>query len=603
MKILVYDCEVFAYDWLFVFYDVKDNKTIRIHNNAEQLRDIICSPLYIFCGFNIKHYDNYIVKAILLGCDNVEVKHVSDQIINEDKEGWECDELKHKKLTQFHSFDLTDDMQVGLSLKAIEGHLGLPIVESSIPFDIDRRLRNDEIEETFVYCETNVLNTYKFLKLREKYLLTKIALGKKAGIPDYESLSMTNAKLSAKYLGAVKKTWNDGRKYVFPDTINYNRVPKKVVDFFKQIHDLQITDENLFATQLKIDIGNCPCTYRWGGVHGSLIKYHAIADLEYIIVDSDVSSLYPSLAIKYNYMSRNVSNPNVFVDTVAERLKAKAIGDKSLASTLKTPINVYTGTLGQKFNDLYDPLKSVSIRITGQLALTDLTCTLVEEIESFKLLNLNTDGIMYKVKYKEWEKVKKICKEWEQRTMLSLEHDFMKELYIASTNTLFAIMDNGTTKSVGSATNWGISEKGAWSINNNLVAVKKALVNYLTHTKSIEESIYENDNLIEYQMIAKAGKMYKNVLYTIDGETQEVQRVNRCYATSDKRYGTIMKRKFDKETDDLLGNLPDHVIIDNKNERTIKDIDKSWYVEKAIKMYEDYTGEFYERDLLYANLI
>ena len=603
MKILIYDCEVFAFDWMFVFYDIKLDKFLYVHNNPEELKEIFTSPLTIFGGFNIKHYDNYIVKAILLGYENPQVKHVSDQIINEDKQGWECDELANRKLPYFYSFDLIDDIVAGQSLKSIEGHLGYPIVESSVPFDIPRRLKTDEIEETFKYCKTDVVNTCRFLKIRERYLLTKISLGKMAGLPDYESIALTNAKLSAKYLGAVRKNWSDGRNYIFPNNLDYTRIPKKVFTFFKQIKNQAIHDKELYSTSLKIDIGNCPCTYRWGGVHGSLTKYHAKADLDYIIVDSDVSSLYPSLAIKYNYMSRNVANPQAFVDTVAKRLKAKADGDKALASTLKTPINVYTGALGQQFNDLYDPLQSISIRITGQLALTELTCTLVEEIPSFELLNLNTDGIMYRVKYSEWKKIQEICSAWEKRTMLTLEHDFMKEIYIESTNTLFAIMSDGSTKSVGAATNWGISEKGAWSINNNLVAVKKALVSYLKHEKSIEQSIFENNNLIEYQMIAKAGASYKMVSYTIDGQTMPIQKVNRCYATSDTRYGTIRKRHQLKETDDLIGNLPEHVIIDNNNERTIKDIDKSWYVERAIKMYEDYTGEIYERDYLYASLI
>ena len=70
-----------------------------------------------------------------------------------------------------------DDMQKGLSLKAIEGHLGMSIEESSIPFDIDRLLTYDELKELTLYCKHDVEATARLVELRKDYLETKVRNG------------------------------------------------------------------------------------------------------------------------------------------------------------------------------------------------------------------------------------------------------------------------------------------------------------------------------------------------------------------------------------------------------------------------------------------
>ena len=60
----IFDCEVFAYDWLFVFKDVETGEYTIIHNDNEAVKQFMArSP--ILGGFNNKHYDNHILKAVL----------------------------------------------------------------------------------------------------------------------------------------------------------------------------------------------------------------------------------------------------------------------------------------------------------------------------------------------------------------------------------------------------------------------------------------------------------------------------------------------------------------------------------------------------------
>ena len=113
-------------------------------------------PAFVLGGFNNKHYDNFVLMTMLKGGSTTEVKKCNDWIIKEKQEGREFPFIKGMR-RPFNMFDLRDDtVDPGLSLKAIEGNLGLPIVESSIPFDIDRPLTAGELEEVIKYCKHDV---------------------------------------------------------------------------------------------------------------------------------------------------------------------------------------------------------------------------------------------------------------------------------------------------------------------------------------------------------------------------------------------------------------------------------------------------------------
>ena len=51
MRLIVYDCEVFKYDWLVVFKDHESGQYIVIHNDNEALKACISEDC-IYVGFN-----------------------------------------------------------------------------------------------------------------------------------------------------------------------------------------------------------------------------------------------------------------------------------------------------------------------------------------------------------------------------------------------------------------------------------------------------------------------------------------------------------------------------------------------------------------------
>ena len=582
-----YDTEVFAHDWLVVFKNKRTGEYHVFHNDPDDVVEFI-NEQGIYCGFNTKHYDQYIIKAICAGFSPEEVKQVNDWIIG-GGQGWQCP-LLDGVFFRFNNIDIMDDVQMGLSLKAIEGHLGMSIEETEVDFNLDRPLTEEELTLTVKYCKHDVDATEKLCEIRKDYLRTKLNLGRRANIDEVKSLSATNAKLTAMMLGAVRQEWDDGRNYVYPPNLDLSVIPKEILDFFDTIHDMSIPDDDLFKTSLTITIGDMPCKYAWGGVHGSLSGYFEESTETRVIQNRDVSSLYPSLIEGYNYLSRNVPNPQLFYDIRKDRIRAKHEGDKQTATDLKLPLNTVSGAQENRFNDLYDPLPTRSLRISGQLFLTMLTMRLLNACKTIKLLNLNTDGLMYSVDKSELPIVDRIANEWETTTKFELETDSISKVWIKDVNNLLFIDTKGKVKTVGGYLNYGISVKGAWSINNNATIAKKAIVDYFTKGTEVETTIGECTDIFQFQIIAKAGKKYKEAYHIVDGKKQAIQKVNRVYATADERYGKLFKIKAENDATAKIEMLPEHCIIDNDNHLTIDAVDKTFYIEMARKRINDFLG-------------
>ena len=587
MRWLTYDTEVFVHDFVVVFKDKETGEYAIFHNDNLGVKEFISEDA-IYCGFNTKGYDQYIIKAICAGFSPEEVKQVNDWIIG-GGQGWQCP-LLNGVFFRFNNVDIMDDTQRGLSLKAIEGHLGMSIEETEVDFNLDRPLTQEELALTIKYCKHDVDATEKLCEIRKDYLRTKLNLGKRANIDPVKALSSTNAKLTAMMLGAVRQEWDDGRDYVYPPNLDLSVIPKEILDFFDTIHDMSIPDDDLFKTSLTIDIGSMPCKYAWGGVHGSLTCYYEVATEDRVIQNRDVSSLYPSLIEGYNYLSRNVPDPQLFYDIRKDRIRAKHEGDKQTATDLKLPLNTVSGAQENQYNDLYDPLPTRSLRISGQLFLTMLTMRLLNACKTIKLLNLNTDGLMYSIDKSEVHIVDEIASAWEKQTGFELETDDISKVWLKDVNNLLFIDTKGKVKTVGGYLNYGISVKGAWSINNNATIIKKALVEYFTKGTPPEDTINGCEDIFSFQLIAKAGSKYKEAYHLVDGKEMSIQKVNRVYASKDTRYGKLFKIKAENDSTAQIESLPDHCAIDNSNKLTIESIDKSWYIELAKKRINDFLG-------------
>lgn len=299
---------------------------------------------------------------------------------------------------------------------------------------------------------------------------------------------------------------------------------------------------------------------------------------------------YPHLMTIYGYTSRNIPSPKIFEEVLEKRMKAKAAGDKATANALKLVVNTTYGASLNKYNDLFDPLMGRSVCVTGQLFLLELAENLYKNVEDLKIVQLNTDGIMVEFDDSLYDLVREITEEWQSRTGFELEEDQVIQIAQKDVNNYVEVQSGGKSKSKGGYLVRGIAPAGAFNINNNSCIVATALKDYFVNGTPVEETINGCEDLSQFQIIAKAGAKYKEAYHLVDGEKQPVQKVNRVYATSDERYGKLFKVKAEDESTAKIEMLPEHCIIDNNNELTIKDIDKSFYIEMAKKRVNDFKG-------------
>jgi len=587
MRLVTYDCEVFSHDWLVVFKDKETGQYTIIHNDNDSLKERIDDET-IYVGFNSKHYDTYIIKAICCGFSPQEVKQVNDFIIG-GGQGWQCPMLDGVYLN-FNNVDIKDDMQMGLSLKAIEGHLGMSVKESTVPFDLDRPLTQEELEETIFYCKHDVDTTERLIDIRKDYLKNKVQIGRLAGVADAKAMGMTNAKLTAAMLNASKKPHDDERRYTYPEKLKREYIPQEVFDFFDLMYDESLSDKEVFSGKLEFKIGECPGVVGYGGIHAAIPNYFFEEHDNRVIKNKDVASYYPHLMTLCGYTSRNIPSAQTFENVLDTRMKAKASGDKATANALKLVVNTTYGALLNQYNDLYDPLMGRSVCITGQLFLMELAQHLYKDIPGLKIVQLNTDGIMVECDTTDLKLLDEICDEWQARTGFELEEDSVVRIAQKDVNNYVEVQPDGKAKAKGGYLVKGVSTVGAFNINNSCCIVATALKEYFVNGTPVEETINGCNDVFQFQIVAKAGAKYKEAYHLVDGEKQPVQKVNRVYATADERYGKLFKVKAEDDSTAKIESLPEHCIIDNDNHLTINDVDKTFYIEMANKRINDFKG-------------
>lgn len=565
---LFYDFEVFSHDWLVVIKDTDSRATYKIVNDIEALKEFYeRNKDNIWIGFNSRSYDQYILKGLLLGMDP---KKINDHIIVKNLGGWQYSSLFNK--IQLYNFDIMTDRFKGL--KQLEGFMGNDIRETTVDFNINRKLTNKEIEEVIFYCEHDVTQTIQVFINRKEEFESQMSLIKTFNLP-LKYISKTKAQLSAIILDSEKKEHDDEFDITIVDTLRINKY-KHIKEWYRNPINLD------YKKSLSIDVAGVPHIFGWGGLHGARPKFQC----EGIIINSDVESYYPSLMIKYNFLSRNVRHPEKFEEIFDVRVGLKRAGKKKEQAPYKIVLNGTYGASKDKYNNLFDPRQANNVCINGQLMLLDLIEHVTDAIPDAMLIQSNTDGVMFKLPTEAAvELYKEICGEWSIRTKMNLEHDLIKKVVQKDVNNYIIVMENGKIKSKGAYV------KELSNLDNDLPIVNKALLEYFIDGITPEETINSCDDLIMYQKIVKASSKYR---YALHGDKVLNEKILRVFASRSRRDPGIFKLKRDKQTKDKIGGTPEQCFIENGNIKDVKvprKLDKKWYIEVAWKRINDFIGE------------
>lgn len=567
MSLIFYDFEVFKHDWLVVFIEpFKERETV-IVNDPDMFKSFYQEHKEeIWVGFNSRNYDQWIGKAIL--CD-FNPKEMNDWIIVKDRKGWEfSDILRNFPINNF-------DCMTGFNgLKTLEAFMGNDIRETSVPFDIDRKLTKSEIEEVVKYCRHDVQQTMEVFLKRKNEFDSHLALINTFNLP-LSYISKTQAQLSAVILGAKSIETNDEWNIRLPETLKLDKY-KHIADWF-----LDKRNHNTDAW-LETDVCGVPHVFAWGGVHGAIPKYQYECASDEILVMADVDQLYPTLMVEYDLLSRAVKEPEKFKSILATSLRLKAEKKKKEREPYKRICNITYGSMGDKHNAMYDELHRKLVCVFGQILLLDI----IEKIEPFcQLIQSNTDGILVKIKRKDFDRLDDVIYEWEQRTHLHMSFDYFETVIQKDVNNYLVVDYEGGSKSKGAYV------KGLNDLDNDLPIVNKAITKYLVEGIHPSKTINECDDLIEFQKVVKVSSKY---LYgTLNGKKLS-DRTFRVFASKRSEDGIIGKVKTEGANPEKFANTPEKCFIWNDSVNGVKVpsyLDKEWYVDLSIKRLNDYGVE------------
>lgn len=560
-----YDFEVFKHDWMVVVINPVTHDERVIINDADAL-----TALYeghkreIWVGYNNLHYDQFIFKGILCGFDP---KAINDFIIAEGHKGWQYSSLLRKVyMVNYDVFHPRTDR----GLKTHEAYLGNDICETTVPFDIDRKLTEAEVAETVKYCRHDVEQTIEVFMQRKSEFDARMDLLKMFELP-LVYLGKTDAQLTAIILGAERPARPRDDEF---DIVPLSCLDLGPYDFIRSWY-LDPVNQDYSAT-LDFDIAGCPHKCAWGGLHGAIAQYAG----EGYFINVDVESYYPAEMIAHELLSRNVYDSSKFKDIRDHRIELKHAKDPR-QKALKLVVNGTYGASKDKFNALYDPRQANMVCVNGQLMLIDLMHKLVRDVGA-EIIQSNTDGVLIRMPDgfdggpdAFYDRVDDVAYEWEHRTGMGLEFDEFTRVYQKDVNNYVLVAADGSMKTKGAYV------KKLGPLDYDLAVVNKALVEFMVHGVPVEDTIAADDDLIDYQRVVKVSGKYK---YGVHGHERLTDRCFRVFASTRESDGMIGRVKAGKAKPEKFGNTSEHSFIDNGDVHGKKCpdyLDKAWYIQLA----------------------
>ena len=263
-----------------------------------------------------------------------------------------------------------------------------------------------------------------------------------------------------------------------------------------------------------------------GGIHGSVESEVIESDDEYVIVDLDVTSYYPNLAITNGFHPEHLGT--TFVSIYKHLFEQRKSYPKKSAESamLKLALNGVYGDSNNKFSVFYDPLFTMSITLNGQL----LLCLLAEglmHIEGLRLIQVNTDGLTVRVPRANKWLVDTAAAAWQHRTGLNLEEAIYKTMMIRDVNNYIAQYENGSVKRKG-AYEWDME----WHQNHGALVVAKVSEKVLTEGAPIRQTVEQWPEIMDFMLRTKVPRSSYLALEH-DGVTVQLQNITRYYIAKD----------------------------------------------------------------------
>ena len=574
--VVVYDIEVFPNVFSCTIKNTETNlvTTFEISERKNDLTDLVrlFALDIMFCGYNNHHYDDVVINYLIDFYPKMNVKpywqitqslfNLSNVIINSE----EGDTDRFKKWKYAHFFESMDLLTMLFSSKL---RVGLKEMQVTMHYhnvleynrDFNDFLPKDSIDEMIEYNINDVESTAELLNRLKEDVNLRLFIEQEYGI---NVLSMDQTKIGEKILekkycdSTGIKPWelkNMGSsmdyiplKDVILPFIAYKN--PKLQDVLEDMKKQIVYSKERKGYEKRFVLSNVEYSVGVGGIHSIHTPKIFLPQEDEFIGHSDVASMYPSFIIQYKWIPQHLGESfyDVYSDIYYERIESKHSGQKLKATVFKYALNAVTGKMQQETSWMYDPFTVFKIRINGQLILLMLVDRLLEL--GCKIVQVNTDGVVYIGKKNMENKIQESIHQIEQLTRLSFETDRYEAFYQYAINDYFGVVE-GYSQSKNPKL---IEKKGMFISdydNSRLgkglapVVIPKAVINYFLTKQPVSEFIKNDRDIRDFLMGQRVDKKFK-----VEYGDEPIQRINRFYASTNGRFlykvkeETLGKQKY-----------------------------------------------------------
>lgn len=583
-------------------------------------------------GFNNINFDYPVLHKIINSqslLSGYSCEEIADFIYNEAQTviSTEFSSIKENQMTipQLDLFRIWhfDNKAKMTSLKKLQIAMGYDNVQD-MPYKHDSVITDiNQVVEIIEYNRNDVISTFEFYKKTIPKLDLRRGIKNTYGL---NCLNYSDSKIgeelmlklycnsTGKQEQQVKKLRTRRREFKFNECIplyvnfktdNFN----SLLEYLKTIVVTELKQSFSYTFEYKgfeFDLGT-------GGIHGCIKPGVYEADDNFVIIDSDVASLYPSLAIANNLYPQHLGEEFARIyenGIVKPRLEAKRNGDKVMADGFKLSSNSVYGKSASEYSFLYDPLYTLKTTLAGQLSLCMLSEMLLTSIPDLTMLQINTDGLTSRLPKSDVDKYYEICKDWERITKLVLEHVEYSKMIIRDVNNYVAVSIDGKVKNKGLfKTNEEMINDGEYHKSFSQGIVPVALSKFFLEGVEVEKTIRECTDIYLFCKTGNTTGSWVAETFDVD-ENGEI--LNLCPMQKNNRYYLSKSGvRFRKSTTKIKDGeevftsteyeADKRVVIFNKfkhfDDFSSYDVDYDYYVEECYKILDVISGEAERREI------
>lgn len=613
-QVTIYDIEIFPNVFHCACKNTETGKIdkFEISSRKVQIKELVNFFLQkdiLICGYNNHHYDDVVINYILDYSErmkNMPVFKVCDSLFNLSQTivtGEDGDIDKFKKWKYAHYFDSIDILTMMFSSKL---RIGLKEMQLTMHYpnvleyhgDFNSFLQTDDIDDMISYNINDVESTEQLLNILSSKgeIDLRLFLEKEYG---FNALSMDSVKFGetllerecAKAMNISVKQLREMRspmdyiplKDVILPCVSYkNQILKDVLeDMKKQV----VYSRERKGYEKQFVLSNTRFSVGVGGIHSLNNPEIFVPKKDEYIGHLDVASMYPSFIVQYGWFPAHLGKAglSVYVDIYRQRLNAKHSGQKTKNLALKLVLNSVTGKMQQETSWMYDPFSVFKIRINGQLVLLMLVDILLQY--NCKIIQVNTDGVMFVGKREIESRLRESVTELEQKTKLTFEADYYEAFYQYAVNDYFGVIE-GYSKSKDPNL---IEKKGMFITKTNLgkglapTIIPEAVIKYFVENIPIETTIKECKDIKKFMIGQRVDKKFE-----VEYNDKKIQRINRFYASTNGCYLYKIKKEDGKLSYTNLLTKSGVTLLNKYDDADIKcrHINYVYYLSEARKIIE-----------------